>query len=41
MVERNLFGSNLKRFLAAAAMGVMMGLLSSVRNAEKVTSYDE
>jgi hypothetical protein len=41
MVERNVFGSNLRRFLAPAATGVMMGLLSRVTNAEKVTSYDE
>jgi hypothetical protein len=41
MVERNLCGSNLRRFLAPAATGVMMGLLSRVTNAEKVTSYDD
>jgi hypothetical protein len=38
IVERNVLGSNLLRFLAAAATGVMMGLLSRVTNSEKVTS---
>ena len=40
IVERNVFVSNLMSFLAAT-MGIMIGLLSKVPNAQKATSYDE
>src|ERR1019366_5830125 len=39
MVERNVLGSNSRRFLAATA-GVMSGPLSRVPNANKATSHD-
>jgi hypothetical protein len=39
MVERNVWGSNLRRFLAAAA-GVMIGPLSRIPNAQKGTSHE-
>src|ERR1700719_233717 len=40
MVERNVWGSNLRRFLAAAA-GVMIGPLSRILNAQKGTSHEQ
>src|ERR1035438_9185659 len=40
MVERNVLVSNLLSFLAAT-LGVMIGLLSRIPNAQKATSYDE